>query len=51
MWLRSVENERIGLGEDKDRPEETLYNPDNKDKKIFFDNFIDNYLHNLDEKI
>ncbi len=49
MWLRSVENERIGLGEDKDRPEETLFDHNNKEKKIFFDNFIENYLNNLDE--
>lgn len=48
MWLRSVENQRIGLGKDKDRPEETLYNQYNIEKKIFFDNFIENYLHNLD---
>ena len=47
MWLRSVENERIGLGDDKTQPEVTLFDNSQIEKKIFFDNFIKCYLKNL----
>ena len=47
MWLRSVENPRIGLGEQRDKPENVLYDNSQKNKKFFFDNFIGNYLENL----
>ena len=35
MWLRSIENERIGFGDDNDRPEMTLYNESHKKKNFF----------------
>ena len=47
MWLRSVENESISLGDDKSQPEVTLFDNKQKNKKIFFDNFIESYLVNL----
>ena len=48
MWLRSIENERIGFEDDDDRPEMTVYNENHEKKKFFFDNVIQNYLKNFE---
>ncbi len=48
MWMRSVENTRTQIGNDRLKPEVTLFDNKEKNKKIFFDNFIQNYFKNLD---
>ena len=47
MWMRSVENESISLGDDKSQPEVILFDTSQKEKKLFFDTFIINYFKNL----
>lgn len=47
MWLRSIENPRIGLGNENNRPENCLYDKAQINKKIIFDAFIKKFLVNI----